>query len=163
MQTVTREIERALSARLYYLALVSTLSLPNICSALESPNGETVAKQYKSWCANWFTSYPEVTSDDLYFLRCGVVHQGRLHHAKSQFSRILFTLPDGHGNVLHRNILSDALNLDLVTFCHDMINAVSIWYSAKQNDPNVVMNLPGLVQYREQGLAPHIGGIPLIA
>ena len=35
------EIEMALQARLYYLALISTLSLIDICSALESENGET--------------------------------------------------------------------------------------------------------------------------
>ena len=127
METITREIERALSAGLYYLALISTLSLPDICAALESSNGETSGAKYQAWYATWLTTYPEITGNDLYSLRCGVVHQGRLGHPKSQYSRILFTLPSTRA-YLHQNIINDALNLDLETFCRDMIEAVLRWY-----------------------------------
>lgn len=162
METITNEIERALSAGLYYLALASALTLPDICAALESPTGETSGKQYKAWYAMWLTLYPLVTGDDLYSLRCGVLHQGRLGHPKSQYDRILFTLPDVKG-VVHNVLIDDVLNLDLATFCHDMINAVSRWYVAKHDDPIVLRNLPRLVQYHANGLAPYIVGIPLIA
>jgi hypothetical protein len=36
-----REIELALQVQLYYLALISALTLPDICAALEAENGET--------------------------------------------------------------------------------------------------------------------------
>jgi hypothetical protein len=162
MEVITRDIERALDAGLYYLALLCTLSLPDICAALESHDGRATKRSYTGWCTKWFTEYPEITSDDLYYLRCGVVHQGRLGHPDSQYSRILFTLPNASQNVCHRNIMRDALNLDVTLFCHDMVGAVSRWYAAKQNDSNVKSNLPRLVQYREQGLGPYLVGIPLI-
>ena len=41
METLLREIEHALDAGLFYLALALSLSLPDICAALDSPNGES--------------------------------------------------------------------------------------------------------------------------
>ena len=61
MEVITQEIERALDAGLYYLALVCTLTLPDICAALESPTGDTSGKsgeKYKKWCATWLEPYP---------------------------------------------------------------------------------------------------------
>lgn len=164
MNVLTEEIDRALSAELYYLALVLTLSLPDVCAALESADGQTNALKYKAWCDTWVSpAYPQMTSVDLYSMRCGVVHQGRLGHPKMQYARVLFTLPNAHNNVFHQNIINDALNLDAVIFCRDMAGAVARWYAAKQNDPNVTANLPRLVQFHEHGLAPYMVGMPLIA
>ncbi len=96
-------------------------------------------------------------------MRCGVLHQGRLGHPKMQYARILFTLPNPRGAILHNNIIGDALNLDAITFCRDMVQSALRWYEAKQDDPNVLANLPRLVQYHENGLRPYVVGIPLIA
>jgi hypothetical protein len=155
------------------LLLSVPLRCPTSALRLNHPTGKR-RKLYKKWCAAWLEPYPssirgfldypypQGISNDLYYLRCGVVHQGRLGHDRSQYSRIVFTLPNTAQNVVHLNIIGDALNLDIVTFCRDMINAASRWYSAKQNDPHVQANLPWLVQYREQGLASYIVGMPLI-
>ena len=45
MELILKEIERALDAKLYYLALQASLTLPDICGALQSDDG--VAKNYK--------------------------------------------------------------------------------------------------------------------
>jgi hypothetical protein len=164
MEIITNEIEHALKNGLYYLALVCTLSLPDVCAALESLTGETTARQYRDWYDRWLRQkYPQVTGDDLYGLRCGVVHQGQLAHPKSQYSRIVFILPNAQRGFIHRVIVDDVLHLYLVTFCTDMVTAVTQWYAAKQNDANVIANFSRLVQYRPQGLAPYIEGVPLIA
>ncbi len=161
---LTDQIERAISAGLYYLAIVVALALPDICAALESPNGEATRQRYKVWCDAWFLpKYHFLTSQDLYSMRCGVLHQGRLGHPNMQYARVLFTLPNADNNVAHHNIIYGALNLDVETFCHDMNSAVDQWYSAKQSDPSVQANLPRLVQFYPQGLDPYIGGLPLIS
>jgi hypothetical protein len=163
MEAITKEIQKAMDAGLYYLATMAALSLPDVCAALESPDGETSGAKYKAWYDTWMASlYPEVTNLDLYSLRCGVVHQGRLGHSKMQYGRVLFTVPNRQGNVFHRNVINDALNLDAVTFCNDMVQCVARWYAAKKTDPNVLANLPRLVQLRPQGLAPYMVGMPLI-
>ena len=164
METVTQEIRAALDAGLYYLAVMITFTLPDICAALESPNGKTTGPRYKAWYNTWLASqYPSIAPDDLWHMRCGVVHEGRLGHSKMQYARILFTVPNAQGNVFHNNILNDALNLDVVIFCTDILTAVDRWYADMRDDPNVIANLPRLMQYREQGLSPYMVGIPLIA
>ena len=45
MELILKEIERALDAKLYYLALQASLTLPDICGALQSNDG--VAKKHK--------------------------------------------------------------------------------------------------------------------
>jgi hypothetical protein len=164
MEIITNEIGRALQAGLYYPAIVLTLTLPDICGALESADGEATGARYKDWRDTWlFAAYPNVNGQDLYSLRCGVLHQGRLGHPKMQYSRVLFTVPNAQRNVFHNNIIGDALNLDAVIFCTDVMKAVARWYDTKRNDAHVVANWSRLFQYREHGIAPYMVGVPLIA
>lgn len=54
------EIERALDAGLFYLAVAMSLTLPDICAALESPNGEASGPKYKAWFnANLARYFPD--------------------------------------------------------------------------------------------------------
>ncbi|MDP2694408.1 MAG: hypothetical protein Q8O58_06035 [Gallionella sp.] len=164
MEIILNEIDRALDAGLYYLAIAMALTIPDICAALESQNGETSGPKYKAWyTANLGAQYPNVTDADCWSLRCGVLHQGRCGHQNMQYGRILFTIPNAQNNVFHNNIINDALNLDAVRFCHDVVACARLWYARKQNDPVVQSNLPNLVQLRPQGLAPYMVGMPLIA
>jgi hypothetical protein len=165
IDVVLNEIEQALHAQLFYLAIVMALTVPDICAALEDRNGRTKSDRYKTWYrANLGDKYPFMTADDCYSLRCGVIHQGRMGSGEnSQYGRVIFTIPDGRGNVFHRNIINDALNLDTVRFCRDVIGAARSWYKENQNNPHVVSNLPNLVQFRPNGIAPYIVGVPLIS
>jgi hypothetical protein len=164
METILQEIDRALNTGLYYLAIAMALTVPDICAALESPNGETSGPKYKAWYnANLANQYPNITDADCWSLRCGVLHQGRCGHPQMQYGRILFTLPNSQNNVFHNNIINDALNLDAVLFCRDVVASARHWFKGKQNDPIVQSNLPNLVQLRPQGLPPYMVGMPLIA
>lgn len=152
------QIEKALDAGLYYLAILCALTLPDICSSLESEDSQTNRDKYKAWCDTWLLdSYPNLTKDDLYSMRCGVVHQGKLGHQKMQYSRIIFTLPVPN-IILHNNIINkDTLNLDVRTFCRDMIDSASHWYSQKKDDNYVKTNLPLMVKLYPNGLPAYRG------
>jgi hypothetical protein len=65
--------------------------------------------------------------------------------------------------VFHNNIINDALNLDVMIFCHDVMDGVRDWLRANQNNAVVQINLARIVQFRPQGLAPYMVGMPLIA
>lgn len=160
MQTILSEIDRAIGAGFYYLALAMCLTLPDLCSALESPDGETSGPQYKKWCDEYLVKrLPPMTANDFWKLRCGVIHQGRLGHPQMGYDRIIFTLPDGRNNQAHCNIINNALNLDAIIFYVSMFESVRAWSAAKTADPNVIANLPNLVQFRPRGLF----GLPCIA
>jgi len=164
METILAEIERALNAQIFYPALVVTLTLPDICAALEAPNGRSSRLKYIAWYdAHVATIYPLVTAIDCYSIRCGVVHQGKFGHPGSQYSRVIFTLPDPGRNTFHKNIINDALNLDPIIFCRDMISIVRLWYEIAQSDPIVQKNLPDVVQVRLGGIAPYIVGLAVIS
>lgn len=164
MNIFRREIEKAINAELYYLALMMALALPDICAALQSSDGKSNGHRYKTWWERWMLpSYPSVGSDVAWNLRCGVFHQARASHPQMPYSRILFTLPNPQQITIHRAVVDEALNLDLVTFCMDVVEAVDRWYKEKQDEPSVVRHLPLLVQYRPNGLSPYISGLPLIS
>lgn len=164
MEMIFREIELANQSGLHYLAIALSLTVPDICCALESPNGEGGANRYKAWyLANLASKYPNITDTDIWSLRCGVLHQGRYGNQKLQYARILFTLPAKNFNFTHNNIVFDALNLDAVRFCNDIIASGRAWFTSHQNDPFVVANLPRLVQLRPNGIAPYMQGGPVIS
>ena len=169
MDVILKQIDRALDRGFHYLAVVSALTLPDICAALESPDGRTTRERYKAWYNSWVKNkYPMISDDDFYRLRCGVVHQGILGPQGMQYSRIVFTLP-GHARMHacisrdNAGVIESALQLDAISFCRDLMESVNEWYAAKQNDANVQKNLPRLLQFRPNGLPPHFVGLPVIA
>jgi hypothetical protein len=169
MDAILNQIDRALDRGFHYLAVASSLTLPDICAALETENGETSKMLYQKWYDTWIgPKYPMMTGTDIYRLRSGVVHQGIFGPKGMQYDRIVFMLPGRH--TLHRNISShiaggteSALQLDATIFCRDMIAGVKSWYAAKSNDPNIVANLPRVLQFRPNGIPPHFVGVPVIA
>jgi hypothetical protein len=164
MEMILQEIDRATQAGLHYLAVAMALTIPDICAALESPDGQTSGPKYRAWYnANLAPQYPNISDADCWSLRCGVLHQGRYGHPNMQYGRILLTVPNAQRNVFHNNIINDALNLDAVIFCRDVITSARRWFANHRNDAAVRANLPNLVQFRPQGIAPYMVGIPLIA
>ncbi len=141
MDILLKQIKDALSNKIYYLALFVSLSLPDICGALGSIDGNASGQNY----INWFNKYVQdkykssfkdnpyfLTGSDCYYLRCSFLHQGSTQHNKSNYSRIVFSEP--HPCSWHSNISDNVLQLDLITFCQDIINSVKQWFIDTNND-----------------------------
>ena len=82
---------------------------------------------------------------------------------RSQFSGIVFTLRGKTGFFADKNVFKGVLNLDLVNFCHNMIDSVDDWFAQKRAEPNVARDLPKLAQHGFQNFVvgvdiPTIGG-----
>ena len=166
METIFQEVERAIQARLYYLAMVMALTIPEVCAALESPTGDTSgrsAQAYKDWYnANLAARMPMLTDIDCYSLRCGIVHQGKFGHPKMQYDRAVFVLPHPAHNTFIGCNFGGAYTHSFIEFCTTIVAAGRQWFAAHCNDPNVRANLPRLVQYHPEGIPPHIVGVPVI-
>ena len=116
MDDLIAEIRVAVDGGAWTLALAGELALPDICVALESPNGETTARQYKAWWrSNLSDEYPSVDAGEIYKMRCSMLHQRK--SKKATYLRVIFVAALPHGGTFNRNIMNDALNLDLPTFC----------------------------------------------
>lgn len=83
-QTIN-EIRAAVDNKLYFVALMGALTLPDICGKAEYPNKKT-SDRYKSWlrqCVNSrefgkyeYTAAEGVDDEIIYKLRCNLLHQG---------------------------------------------------------------------------------------
>ncbi|MDR5659020.1 hypothetical protein RH915_05920 [Serpentinicella sp. ANB-PHB4] len=101
--------------------------MPDICGALSSENGQASREKYKEWFNKYVgKKYKEVLDgEDYYYFRCSLLHQGSSQHPKNIYERYIFTEPsETSGNILHCNVLNNALNIDVRIFYEDILNAV---------------------------------------
>ena len=103
-----KDIEEAVRLKLYSVALIGLLTLPDICGAVEYGEDVAVGERYLKWLnefgkmmwrnekdKKWFS--PE----DVYELRCNVLHLGKVAKNNSDRRRIGISVPDENG--LHVN------------------------------------------------------------
>lgn len=160
MEYLFKEIERGLDAGVYYLSLGIALCIPDICAALESDDGKTSGKKYKGWYDKYVGNKLSMTADDCYYFRCSFLHQGSTQHEKSQFKRIIFIEPN-ESCILHNNIISGALNIDVRIFCTDLIESARKWLETVKDNKNFKRNIDNSFRRYPNGLPPYIGGIPV--
>ena len=170
MRDLLDQIERGIQANLYYLSLIAALSVPDMCAALSSADGQTTGAKY----AAWFDQYAapkyngNLDGETCYQFRCSLLHQGTTQHPKSSYSRIIFLEPQGHPYFFHNNIFENAaaresvLNLDAPRFCRDIIASANDWLAANENTPIYRANFPKFIQRYPSGLRPYIDGTPII-
>jgi hypothetical protein len=166
MDSLIWDIRQALSNNLFYAAIMLCLGIPDMCAVLESPDGSTKPEDYKRWFREWFQpQYPGLSEDDMYSLRCGVFHRGRLNDPRPglSYERIVFTLPNEKRLTIQNGELNNAYFTDAHRFCSDMAASAERWYAAKRTDPIVEKNILRLMQYRPWGLKPYIVGVPVVA
>lgn len=169
MRDLLNQIQEAVNGHAYYLALYASLTIPDICGAMESENGQATKSKYIAWFDKYVApkyfacGQATLTGEACYFYRCAVLHQGRAQHPKLGFSRILFVEPSATTNVFHNNVLNDALNIDVSIFCSDVLSGANEWLQAVEELPNYQKNFPLFMQRYPTGLSPYIVGVPVIA
>lgn len=152
------EINSAASGGLPFLAVSMTVALPDICVSLSSENGRSNGVLYKEWCE---ANLPQekfgfITAEDLWSMRCGVLHNGRFGDLKHSVARIIFALPQ-NGSFVNCKI-NDAYFYSVVEFCGNFTRAVYDWFESQRDNEIVQANADRLMQYRVGGLPPYIGG-----
>ena len=184
MHALIDQIEASLGSRLYFLSLYTALTVPDIAGALCSDNGEASGAKYAAWFEQWarprfldtvLASLPvehrhyvtsmenPLTGDACYRFRCSLLHQGSSQHPKSPFSRIMFIEPGATTNTIHYATINDALCIDLSSFCAEMIAGARLWLGQATCDPNYIKNYERFARRHPDGLAPYIGGVPVVA
>ena len=53
MKEFIRQVESSLDHGLYYVALMSALTIPDMAAALESSDGTTNGEKYQKWYEKW--------------------------------------------------------------------------------------------------------------
>lgn len=166
MEVLLSQIKTAIDNNLYFLALNATLSLPDMCGALSSKDGQAHANQYITWYNKYAKDKCCSNLDGFhcYKFRCASVHQGSTQHENLGYSRVLFIEPSAsRGLVMHNNLMNDALNIDLKLFCYGMIDAVTKWLSEVKDDPIFISNYSKFMKRYPTGLSPYISGVSVIS
>lgn len=161
MEEFLNQIEDSCRIRHFYLSLFCCLTLPDICGAISSDDGIATGQKYK----NWFDTYVapnyagNFSGSNFYAFRCAALHQGRSGHKYLGYTRIIFLVPiDTNESYLHNNVLNDALNLDVVAFCHDIVGAVRTWMRCEASNPAFQRNMATFLKRHRGGLESYIVG-----
>lgn len=144
-------LRQAVASENYYGALLIALTLPDICRRLEDPNVEP-KPGYIAWFNKWMqhhyvgssgpyrTRTVLLTGEDLYALRCSMLHQGEFNiegqKARNVLKKFAFVRP--RANIfMHRNLLNNALQLQVDTFCFEMADAADAWSNSVSEVPDI--------------------------
>lgn len=162
MELMLKDIEQALNAELYFIALQSSLTLPDICASLVSTDDKNKRQKYVKWYDdNVQKLHPTyLDGEECWKYRCSCVHEGG--SKTKNYSRVIFLAPGQSQIRMHNNIIGDAINIDLKTFCLDMIDAVRVWEASAKETDIFKKNYPRLMRVYPEGFPPYIVGIPVI-
>jgi hypothetical protein len=166
---VLGDISRAIEAKLYYPALLVSLTIPEICSGLMLDRSTMVKEKHYVAFINNYTKPNELGLSGLecYRLRGGLVHRANLAgHPKLDYTHVIFTLPTEllavHGIDIEGNG-KKAVCLDLRAFCGAMRVAAEKWFQDHGTNTVVVENMRNLISFRPNGVQPFFGGNPVVA
>jgi hypothetical protein len=165
MRDYLDQLEAVRDANLFYVALAGSLMVPDMAAAMDAEDGRTTASRYAAWFDQHVASrfFGLITGDDCYGLRCSMLHQGRMAPHKGSYSRVLFVEPGTTPNLFHCNVMDDALNIDVRIFVAEIIASARAWLDAVEQTDLYRRNYERTMQRYQQGLAPYIVGVPVIA
>ena len=170
MDHLLDEIEQAVSAALWLLAVTGALLVPDVAAALGHPSGQTTRARYKAWWGESglgaaYDGY--LSADDAYRYRCSLTHQASGLHPEAHSGRVLF-MPPGPVTV-HKISMgkigprqTNAVALDIRAFVADVVAVARGWLNANVDDPVVKRNLEASVRLHPTGLHPFIVGVPVV-
>lgn len=169
-QTYWDEMARCRTTSAYWALLHVTVCLPDICSALQSPNGEATRARYIEWCEKYLAN-PKLSGAERYRMRCKVLHQGRATTdlASSRYIGFSFGQPAANGQTDHLRDDAGCLNVDVTSLAEETKLAVVQWARNLEGNPGCTeaqhteRNLSSLVRVRQLAfpVAPSSpGGLP---
>lgn len=153
---------------LYFISLMASLSIPDICGALGSGDGLATGPKYKAWFNQWLGNEYKINGKtildghDCYMLRCAVLHQGRLMHHNSTNNGAMFIKPHEGSGKLHKLIFNGYLAIDIQEFATDMTNGAIDWFESVVGSDPFEKNFANSMQIHFGGFGG-IRGCPVIA
>lgn len=161
------EVEKALQAKLYLIALFTTLTIPDICSALESNTPDkNVGDRYRNWCNKHIdiSKFSLISTDDIYEMRCKALHNGQMKELKkrSTIKDYVLVVPN-QGITIVNCKANDTYLYSVEEFCREILKAGYTWSESHKDDPGMSEKMEKILRYHSNGISPIIVGVPVIA
>ncbi len=162
MKFLINAIENSLRSKNYYGALFLTLMAPDICGYAQDPKIDS-SKRYVDWFNTYLSKKYQhriganhkehifLSGEDCYALRCSLLHEGRSGVSHQRIRQALddFTFVVSVKNYMHCNYSSksghNALQLDVETFCKDMLDGVRKWHQDVRTNSGVAQRLSEMI------------------
>lgn len=143
MLKLAQEIESSVAAQRLHVALLTALTIPDICGAIDSKNGRSNGSKY----VEWFDKYvaPEylpskrkyLTGDGCYKCRCNLLHQGKRtgpgRYAQYEFVFEMHTETAGFGVL--RLDGGQTLLIEVPVLCRNIAYAIYDWLEVVEDAP----------------------------
>ncbi len=142
--------------------------LPNICAALESPNGKAHGNEYMKWCDIHLPG-THLSSVERWDMRCALLHQGTTltdQRSHGRYASYSFMPPSGDN--IHQIVSTDGdknLTLDTNKLAEETKTAIYSWFHFLLRSANTVQrenvrrNLPSMVRKQPKSI-PGLGPLP---
>lgn len=154
IEKTVKEIRVALDNKLYFIALMSALTLPDICGKAEYPDEKYTGKRYKKWINEYVNSrefgkyeYPAIEGldvDIIYKLRCNLLHQGTPNVEESftdvDYFELVRVNPRGGRQFQYfienrieqidgiEKIVARIISINIALLCHLLCDSAELYY-----------------------------------
>ncbi|HAS6135950.1 TPA: hypothetical protein I7230_22880 [Vibrio vulnificus] len=159
MKRFTDSIRKSVENEDWYGALITALTLPDVCGKLIEPT-EHSKSRYVAWFKDWLqpsytshigadrTEHTFLHGEDCYALRCSFLHEGgsniETQRAQKALEDFYFITPPTNGSV-HCNQFNNKLQLQVDTFCLQVADAVDKWAASVDQDLDVQQRMASLL------------------
>lgn len=151
MDKLIIEMMMALNCRAYYPALITAMTIPDVCASLDT-DGHASPEKYAKWYDEYVTNQPLSVFDGnlAYYVRCAILRQGRLSHPQFKkqgkiFKDVAFVVRNAKDNTIHRVVLMNdtdsVYTVDLKMYCDMIYAAVKKWLAVVENTKTYQNNM----------------------
>lgn len=171
MRELLKQTRVAVNTDLYYVALVTSLAIPDIAAALDSDDGRTCGKRYANWYDKWVKPQLSKTRGrenplsgaECYAWRCAMLHQGRSQRETDTYRHIMFAHPKvSLGSIHYCTVGGDTLLIRLADFVEEMAKGCEDWLCSIEETERFKNNYGKFARCHPDGLNPYIVGVPVI-
>jgi hypothetical protein len=159
------DIERAVNAKAYYLALMGALALPDICGCMEHADGIATPARYQAWFDKWVGASlrGDLSGKQCYQFRCNMLHQGATGHPHQPYTRIVFVIPGPNPWGTFGTMRADkVMHLNMLDFLNSMGVGMQKWMHTVRGTQPFETHLERVVRTHPMGIAGAIEGLPMI-
>ncbi len=167
MKELLFQLQHSLDQDHYYLCLFVALTIPDICGAISSDNGEANGQKYRDWYTQYvYPTFNTLTAEECYHYRCTALHQGKsIPNKNKDYHRIIFLEPNQRSRISVNRIKTPsetAIMIDLRSFVEAMIQATNGWLKVNESADNYKKNYTSFMQRYPNGFGQFVKGFPVI-
>lgn len=165
MQKILTAIDDCLAEKNWYAALFLSLTIPDICSKLETPSARKAGARYKRWFDRYLAgTYSHqwaaddetvfLSAEDCWALRCSILHEGSdeisSKDSKDALKRFRFVVFGTHLGKFGNEVVV----FQIQEFCREFVAGARHWLVDVHDNKTVQHRMSQMVSVRTEPFSP---------